>query len=161
MERNADFTRKQELTVSGEQRQDSNEAKHQMHVNFLQPKEDVKHDTDNEILHGQLKRLWKTDFEDSAVGTDTLPSIEDKKAFNKMEQSLQRVGDHFQVALPWREESPHLPKNKPVAEQRLQLLKKRLLKDEDLLTNYQTTKEEYIAKGHAQRVPRKELDARE
>ena len=35
MEGNADFTRKQEKTVSGEQGQDSNEAKPQMHVNFL------------------------------------------------------------------------------------------------------------------------------
>ena len=161
VERNADFTRKQEETVCGEKGQDSNEAKRQMHVNVLQPKEDVKHDTDNEILHRQLERLWKTDFEDAAVGIDTLPSVEDNKALNKMEQSLQRVGDHFQVGLPWREESPYLPNNKPMAEQRLRLLKKRLLQDEDLLTKFQTTMEEYIAKGHAQRVPREELDARE
>ena len=151
----------QEETVSGEHGQDSSEAKHQIHANFLQPKEDVKHDTDNEILHHQLERLWKTDFEDAVVGIDTLPSVEDNKALNKMEQSLQRMGDHFQVALPWREESPYLPNNKPMAEQRLQLLKKRLLKDEDLLTKYRTTMQEYIAKGHAQRVPREELDAKE
>ena len=140
VERNSDFTGKQEKTVSGEQGQDRNEAKHQMHGKVLQPEEDVKHNTDNELLHRQLERLWKTDFEDSAVGTDTLiPSIEDNKALNKMEKSLQRVGDHFQVALPWCEESPYLPNNKPMAEQRLQLLKKRPLKDEDLLTKCRTT----------------------
>ena len=68
-------------------------------MNVLQPKENVKHDTDDEILHRQLEQLWKTDFGDSAVGIDTLPSTEDNKALDKMEQSLQRVGDHFQVAL--------------------------------------------------------------
>ena len=67
---------------------DSNEAAHQIHVNVLEPKEDVKHDTNNEILHRQLEQLWKTDSGDSAVGTDTLPSAEDNKALNKMEQSL-------------------------------------------------------------------------
>ena len=160
VERNAHFTGKQEKTVSGEQGQDSNEAKHQTHVNVLEPKEDVKHNTDNEILHRQIERLWKIDFEGSAVGTDTLPSIEDNKALNKMEKSLQRVGDHFQVALPWCEESPCFPTNKPMAEQRLQLLKKRLLKDEDLLTKNRTTMQEYIAEGYAQRVPGEELHCR-
>ena len=78
-----------------------------------------------------------------------------------MEQSLQRVGDHFQVALPWREELPYLPTNKPMAEQRLQLLKKLLLKDGELLTKYRSTMQEYIVKGHAQRVQREELDVRD
>ena len=161
VERNKDLTIKQEKAARRVQGPYSNEAEHQIHVNVLQRKEDVKHDTDNEILHHQLERLWKTDFGDSAVVTDTLPSIEDNKALNKMEQSLQRVDDHFQVALPWREESPYLPNNKPMAEQRLQLLKKRLLKDEDLLMQYRTTMQEYIAKGHAQRVPKEELDVKE
>ena len=97
----------------------------------------------------------------TAVGIDTLPSIEDNKALDKMEQSLQRVGDHFQVALPWQEELPYLPNNKPMAEQRLQLLKKRLLKDGELLMKYRSTMQEYIVKGHAQRVQREELDVRD
>ena len=76
------------------------------------------------------------------------------------EESLQRVGSHFQVALPWPG-SPHLTNNKPMAEQRLQLLKKRLLKDEDLLAKYRTTMQEYIVKGHAQKVPKEELNLKE
>lgn len=71
------------------------------------------------------------------------------------------MGDHFQVALPWREELPYLPNNKAMAEQRLQLLKKRLLKDGELLKKYQSTMQEYIVKGHAQRVQREELDVRD
>ena len=56
-------------------------------MNVLQLKENVKHDTDDEILHRQLERLWKTDFGDAAIGIDTLPSFEDNKALDKVEQS--------------------------------------------------------------------------
>ena len=47
-----------------------------------------------------------------------------------------------------------------MAEQRLQLQKKRPLRDEDLSPKYRTTVQEYIAMGHAQRVPDKKLDAK-
>lgn len=127
----------------------------------LSKEEHVECDIDNEILQQQLERLWKTDFGDSVVGTKVPPSVEDKMALNKMEESLQRAGSHFQVALPWRPGSPHLTNNKPMAEQRLQLLKKRLLKDEDLLAKYQTTMQEYIVKGHARKVPKEELNLKE
>ena len=118
-------------------------------------------DIDNNTLHQRLERLWKTDFGDSVIGTTVSLSVEDKLALNKMEESLQRVGEHFQVALPWRQRCPELPNNRPVAEQRLQLLKKRLLKDEELLLKYRTTMHEYLMKGHAQKVPTEELNFKE
>ena len=116
---------------------------------------------DNETLQRQVERLWKTDFGDSVVGTKVSPSVEDKMAVNKMEESLQRVGSRFQVALPWRPGSPRLTNNKPMAEQRLQLIKKRLLKNEDLLAKYRTTMQDYIVKGHAQKVQKEELNLKE
>ena len=127
----------------------------------LSKEKQVEYEIDNETLQKQLERLWKTDFGDSVVGTKVSPSVEDKMAMNKMEESLQRVGSHFQVALPWRPGSPHLTNNKPMAEQRLQFLKKRLLKDEDLLAKCRTTIQEYIVKGHAQKVPKEELNLNE
>ena len=68
----------------------------------LTKEEQVEYDIDNETLRRQLERPWKTDFGDSVVGTRVSPSVEDKMAVNKMEESLQRVGSHFQVAVPWR-----------------------------------------------------------
>ena len=127
----------------------------------LAKEEQVEYNIDDETLQRQLKRLWKTDFGDSVVGTKVSPSIEDKMAVNKIEESLRRVGSHFQVALPWRPGCPHLTNNKSIAEQRLQLLKKWLLKDEDLLAKYPTTMQEYIVKGHAQKVPKEELHLKE
>ena len=147
---------------SGMQRTPIAKLEQQAVVNLpLSKEEQVKYKIDDETLQRRLERLWKTDFGDSVVGTKVSPSIEDKMAVNKMEESLRRVGSHFQVALPWRPGCPRLINNKSMAEQRLQLLKKRLLKDEDLLAKYRTTIQEYIVKGHAQKVPKEELHFKE
>ena len=151
-----------ESVGNGVHREPIEKLERQAVVNLPLLKEElVDCDIDNDTLHQQLERLWKTDFGDSVIGTTVSPSVEDKIALNKMEESLQRVGEHFQVALPWRQGCPELPNNRPVAEQRLQLLKKRLLKDEDLLLKYSTTMHEYIMKGHAQKVPTEELNLKE
>ena len=64
VERNADVTKEQERAVSSVKGPESSEEELQIHVNVLQPKKNVKHDTADEILHSQLERLWKTDFGD-------------------------------------------------------------------------------------------------
>ncbi|XP_067055972.1 uncharacterized protein [Acropora muricata] len=155
-------TMRSESIGSGMQRAPIAKLEQQAVVNLpLTKEEQVEYNIDDETLQRQLKRLWKTDFGDSVVGTKVSPSIEDKIAVNKMEESLRRVGSHFQVALPWRPGCPHLTNNKSMAELRLQLLKKRLRKDEDLLAKYRTTMQEYIVKGHAQKVPKEELHFKE
>ena len=110
------------------------------------------------LLKRQLERLWKTDFGDSVVSTKPCQSVEDKKAVELMERSLKKVNGHFQVVLPWKSYPPSLPNNREMAERRCQLLKRRLLKDEDLLLKYKTTMGDYIEKGHAEKVPVEELN---
>ena len=48
-----------------------------------------------------------------------------------------------------------------MVERRLQLLKKRLLKDEEIYQKYQKTMQEYINQGHAEKVPVEELEVKE
>ncbi|XP_070566927.1 uncharacterized protein [Ptychodera flava] len=55
-----------------------------------------------------------------------------------------------------RFDTPTLPNNKQLAEKRLHLLKRRLLKDDTLLDRYSSTMEDYISQGHARRVPKEE-----
>ena len=110
------------------------------------------------LLKRQLERLWKTDFGDSVVSTKPCQSVEDKKAVELMERSLKKVNGHFQVSLPWKSYPPSLPNNREMAERRCQLLKRRLLKDEDLLLKYKTTMGDYIENGHAEKVPVEELN---
>ena len=97
----------------------------------------------------QLQRLWNTDFNESAVNNKSSLSVEDKKALEMMEQSLKRKDGHFQVALPWREEPVNIPNNKPMAERRLESLKRRLRKDGKLFEKYKQAMQYYIDKGHS------------
>ncbi|CAB4028223.1 Hypothetical predicted protein, partial [Paramuricea clavata] len=113
--------------------------------------------TDEDLKH-QLERLWKTDFEGSLVETKVCPSVEDKKALQIMEKTLKIVDGHFQVALPWKNNPPYLPNNKIVAERRGLLLKKRLLRDDELLKKYRTTFNEYLEKGYAEKIPKEQLN---
>ena len=115
----------------------------------------------DEELNQQLERLWKTDIESSEVETRVCASLEDKRALEVMERTLKMVDGHFQVALPWRHDPPFLPNNRIVAERRGFLLKKRLLKDEALFEKYKTTMTDYIENGHAEKVPKDELEVKD
>ena len=110
-----------------------------------------------EILQEQLEGLWKTDFADSVVSSVVSPSTEDIRGLKTMEQLLKIVDGHYQVALPWRANPPYLPTNKIMAERRVALLKRRLLRDEGLFFKYNATMDEYVKEGHAERVPSAEL----
>ena len=129
-------------------------------LNVVQSEDDDVPTVQNETLDRQLEKLWKTDFRDSIVGTRTLPSVEDNKALTKIKQSLQRRDGHFQVRLPWQEDPPYLPNNKVMAEQRLDLLRKRLSKDKDLHEKYCSSIQDYLTKGYAEKVPENELDTK-
>ena len=125
---------------------------------LLCDEEDTKRQIRDEILQEQLERLWSTDFADSVVSSSVSPSIQDKRALEMIEQSLKVVNGHFQVGLPWRTTPPpYLPNNRLMVERRAGLLKKRLLRDEDLFSKYNATMNEYIKEGHAERVPTDEL----
>ncbi|PFX13941.1 hypothetical protein AWC38_SpisGene21942 [Stylophora pistillata] len=113
---------------------------------------------ESEIRDEELERLWKTDFENTEVETKVCASVEDNRALQFMEGSLEQVKGHFQLALPWGRDPRYLPNNKIMAERRALLLKRRLMKDEDLLEKYRTTLNDYIEKGHEEMVPQEELD---
>ena len=112
----------------------------------------------NDDLNRKLEGLWKTDFEGSLVETKGCDSIEDKRALKVMETTLAMVDGHYQVALPWKYDPPYLPNNKIVALRRAQLLRKRLMKNGDLHSKYRETMNNYLDSGHAERVPKEELE---
>ena len=111
----------------------------------------------DEDLNHKLERLWRTDFQDCVVDTKVCPSVEDQRALKMIEQSLQQVNGHYQVALPWRHNPPRLPNNRESTAQRALTLKKRLLRDQGLLEKYATTMNDYLGKGYAEKIPRDEL----
>lgn len=70
-----------------------------------------------------------------------------------MDSSEKMVNGHYLIALTWKSDTPHLPNNKSIAENRLQLLKKKWSKrDPKLLERYKETMGDYLAKGYAIRI---------
>ena len=61
--------------------------------------------------------------------------VEDQRALRIMEDSVEKVAGHYQVALPWRHKPPFLPDNRVAAEQRLYLLKKKFLREPEFFAS--------------------------
>ena len=95
----------------------------------------------------------------SMIGISETWLKETREALEKMERSLKMVTEnaHYQVALPWGTDPPYLPNNWSMVERRAALLRKHLLRDQDLSSKYNTTMNEYIEHGHTERVPTNEL----
>ena len=125
-------------------------------VNFVRLESD-RSDCDEALLQ-QLEKCWRTDFFDALCSSKVAMSVKDQKALETIEDSVNIVSGHYQVALPWRNQPPYLPNNRLVAEQRLQLLRKRFLRDEEFFQRHKRTFNDYITKGYAQRVPDEELN---
>ena len=106
-----------------------------------------------EPLSGQIKRMYNADFTETTASSKEMMSIEDRRALAIMESTVQMTDGHYQLSLPWKYENPCLPNNRTMAVKRLDLLKRRLQKDEDLKRRYKETVEEYISHGHARKVP--------
>ena len=103
-------------------------------VNFVRSAEVVEDTQD--LLMQQVERFWATETVGVETKSKACTSMEDKKALRTMEQSVKLQDGHYQVALPWREFPPFLPYNRSLVERRLQMLKRRLLQDNELFKNY-------------------------
>ena len=75
-----------------------------------------------------------------------------------MEKSAELRGGHYEIALPWKVFPPDLPNNKIVAEHRLGLLKKRLIRDSELHRKYASFMDNLFEKGHARKIPDEQHD---
>ena len=104
-------------------------------------------------LNLQFERFCEMEFNDSQFSVEKGMSQEDKRALNIMEKSTELRGGHYEIALPWKVFPPDLPNNKIVAEHRLVLLKKRLIRDSELHRKYASFMDDLFEKGHARKVP--------
>jgi hypothetical protein len=111
-------------------------------------------DTDDK-LQRQVKMFWKLD---GFGGDDTAMSVSDRKVLSVWEQSLERDGTHFSMDIPFKHRPSHLTNNKIMAEHRLHLLGKRLLRDSSLKEKYTAGIADLLDKGYAEMVPPTEVD---
>ncbi|XP_068738912.1 uncharacterized protein [Montipora capricornis] len=126
----------------------------EFHVNFVRSLDD------DDLLQSQVKRFWLTDFGESLAASEVCMSLEDKRTLKIMNETVTKTDGHYQVGLPWRNRPPSIPNNRSFAESRLCSLKRRLLKDEELHRKYNTTMDGNLCKGHAVKIPPRELSVK-
>ena len=110
------------------------------------------------VLDQQFARFCEMEFNDSQFNIEKGLSEDDKRALAIMEESAEFRDGHYEIALPWKVFPPHLPNNKIVAERRLGLLKKRLVRDPELHWKYSIFMDDLFVKGHTQKVPEDQRD---
>jgi hypothetical protein len=81
---------------------------------------------DDALLNRQVERMFKNDFNEPMFDSKVTMSADDRRALDKMENSVRMVDGHYEIALPWKSTTISLPNNRACAERRLVYLKKRL-----------------------------------
>ena len=99
------------------------------------------------------------EFNDSVYECRLEMSAEDSRALGMMEGSVRLKDGHYEIALPWKNFPPNLPSNCFLAEHRLNLLKKKLLKNPELHSIYTEFMEKLLKKGYSRKVPKSSIDS--
>ncbi len=104
------------------------------------------------LLSQQVDNYFKLD--DLGGKIHKIPvSINDQRAIAVWEKDTRIIDGHYSTSIPFRQRPPQLPNNKYMAEHRLSLLKKRLMKDDYLKERYNKEMLDLLKKGHSEQVP--------
>ena len=120
-----------------------------MNVNFLTS------DKESTLQH-QIERFWEIDsYASKQVLPESTLSVEDKRALAILESSTVKEEGHYKTALLWKGE-PVLPNNRAMAVSRLRSAENKLKRNLELADKYQNVMNDYVTKGHAQRMTQEE-----
>ncbi|XP_078495525.1 uncharacterized protein LOC144750934 [Ciona intestinalis] len=97
-----------------------------------------------------------TNPDESALGTSL--SVEDRRTYRLMKDSVKFTDNHYELPLPWRHDYQILPDSRMMAKRRLSGLKKRLTCNPDMKIKYVNQISTMIAKGYAEVTPEEEID---
>ena len=86
----------------------------------------------DDLLHQQMQNWWRTDSFGAKYEQASSRSIEDKKAFKIHEDTVEHVGDRYQVGMLWKRSDVKFPDNRVMAERRLTFTEKVLKRDDAL-----------------------------
>ena len=93
------------------------------------------------------------EFNDSLLDNERSMSLEDKRALNTMESTAVLKEGHYEIAMPWRYSPLCLPNNRILTVHRLELLRRRLVKDPVLFQKYSAFVDNLLDKAYARKVP--------
>lgn len=104
-----------------------------------------------EIKSSDVLRSMERDFCDLDSDDDAY-SQEDKRFLNLLENCVLFKNGHYEMPLPFKSTDVILPDNKSVAQRRLELLKRRLTKNQRFAGHYREFMEDLFHKGYAEKV---------
>ena len=112
----------------------------------------------NEILTPvQVNRMFEFHFTETKAGERSL-SCEDRRFLSKVNEGIhQRCDGHYEMPLPFKQESIMLPNKKEVALKRPNKLKGRLKSDSKYKADYLAFMNDIISRGHAEKVTVEEV----
>ena len=110
-------------------------------------------------LNDQLGEFWKIESYGTARSETKPLSVEDRRALKLIDNSISLLDGHYQMGLLWRDDNPVLPYNRPLAEARLQYLKRRFRRDPELEVKYRDVIQDCVDKGYARKLSKQEVAA--
>ena len=106
----------------------------------------------NTQLNQQFESFCNMEFNDSIFDSRVSMSRNDKRALDIMNDTVKLEKGHYVIALPWKYYPPCLQNNKPLAEHRLRLLRKRLERDSKVLDKYKAFINDLLDNNYAKKV---------
>ncbi|XP_068712758.1 uncharacterized protein [Montipora foliosa] len=110
-------------------------------------------------LNDHLEEFWKIESYGTARSETKPLSVEDRRALKLIDNSISLLDGHYQMGLLWRDDNPVLPYNRPLAEARLQYLKRRFRRDPELEVKYRDVIQDCVDKGYARKLNKQEVAA--
>ena len=99
-------------------------------------------------INDSLKCFWEIETLGIQKSKPNIMTVEEKIAFEKVNQSLVHDGERYQVAVPWKSDCPTLPNNFEMACSRLKNTEKRLLRQPVMGQEYNQIIVSYLDKGY-------------
>ena len=140
-------------TVIGRISEERSHCHHsRLHHTFRVQSQEPERNTSDGDLSTLVRRFWEietmgTTSDRPAMGPD------ESRAWDKVSNSLRFEDGHYVVAVPWKDERPVLPNNKPAAEKRLISIERKLTQDPVTAKAYQDVIDDYLAKNYIRKVP--------
>lgn len=105
-------------------------------------------------LDKQIEQFWSLESRGTATTTKGPLSEDDKLALRIIEDTTKFKEGHYEVGLLWKHNNTGLPRNRHMAEKRLESLKRRLInpQNREMATKYCKVIEEYVEKGYARKL---------
>lgn len=112
----------------------------------------------NQDLEEKFKAFCNFEFSERLSDPRRGPSLADERFLNIMDNSVVKESGHYQMELPFKDRNREVPNNYTQALGYANHLKKRLLKSEELHSQYTEFMNKLESKKYAERVPETDIN---